>query len=692
MKKHLLIGTALLVAISAYPQNGRLSKPNGIAQITTKKLDYNENTSQNSSTFTAPVKHAKPAIKNSFKIAAVTANMFTGSMNVFGYLVSNSRSLQFNPGVSAVSFVARKSATYTASSNSNSGTIVGLYSTNLGGTWNETCIWANGTNLARYPQGGIWNPLGNTNINNAYIVGTGPITAGAWDGNWYASKQITTPGNTTPGADQQAELDATPTMKKHGMSRYAFTTIDGGLARSMATVLNDINGTTFAGQGLRGAAMVKGQFNAGAFVWSVDSFIPSTRLRTDGSKLLSAVPMQAWSESGAVGYVVMYGSRTGASPSMSGMQPIVYITTNSGASWSLLPANDFADPINFKGVWDRLYPINSNTNVICPNFTGTEGFDVQVDVNGQLHLATMAYGHTSTHVDTLGYRNVFGTEQYSYGNTGPFDYPIIYDFYTKPSGGWDYHMVDSMGTEGPSGTSGQPGYGSNPWSDGSGAKMDLDARIQMSRSADGTKMYYSWTESDSSVAGVKWNIYPDIMMKGFDVVAKKVTPRFNVTAGVANMNSDAYYQYMGNKAAPVAGSCYEIPLTVTRNATLNGGVSVDTYYLSGAQLCPANFTLNPMSPKGVGVGVANATTVNFEVLNFPNPANAATTIIVGLKDASNFEVVLYNSIGQMVDTYKVNGQVGSNEINIDLSSFNSGIYFYNVKVGNSVVTKKLVIQ
>ena len=42
--------------------------------------------------------------------------------------------------------------------------------------------------------------------------------------------------------------------------------------------------------------------------------------------------------------------------------------------------------------------------------------------------------------------------------------------------------------------------------------------------------------------------------------------------------------------------------------------------------------------------------------------------------------------------YKVNGQVGSNNINIDLSSYNAGVYFYSVKVGNSVVTKKLVVQ
>lgn len=689
MKKHLLIGTALLVAMGAFSQNGRLAKPNGFIESTPRNADKQDITIANSSasTFARPVKTVKHVI-NGNKVAA--ANIFTGSMNVFGYLVSQSTPLQYNKGVNAVSFIARKNGTYTASSNSNSGTIVGLWSTNLGVSWDETCMWTNATNLGRYPQGGIYNPLGNTNINNAYLVGSGPVTGGSgWLGNWYASKQITTPGNTTPGADQQAHLDASPTIKKHAMSRYAFTTIDGGLARSMATVLNDINGTTNAAYGLRGAAMVKGQFSAGAFVWSVDSFCPAVCLRSDGSGNLGGVPIQAWDDAGVVGYVILQGSRAGASPAMKGMQPIVYKTTNSGASWSLLPANDFADPAAFRGVYERMFSTASNTNIIAANFQGSEGFGAAVDINGQLHLASMVYGHYSVDCDSLGYRYTFGTESYSYPETGPFNYPIIYDFYTKTSGGWDYHMVDSMGTEGPSGTSGQPGYGVNPWTDGSAGKMDLDARLQVSRTDDGRKIFYSWTESDSSVVGSKWNIFPDIKMKGFDVTLNMVTPRMDIT-GTSTLVNSAFFHYMCNKAVGASSTCVTMPYTSTKNTTNNGGINVDTYYIDGIQICPSSFTVNPMKPTGISTTQAN--TVNFDVFNFPNPADDATTIIVGLKAASNFEVTFYNSIGQLIDTYKVNGQIGSNEINIDLNNFKAGIYFYNVKVGGSVVTKKLVVQ
>lgn len=689
MNKHLLLGSALLVAISAYPQNGRLVRPTGAIERAPKKIEYNDFAAQGS-VIAGPVKNNKSNL--TAKVTAVTASRITGSMNVFGYLVSTSRSLSYNKGVNTVSFVHRKSGTYTAASNSNSGTIVAMIGANAAATWDSTCIWTNGTNLARYPQGGIYNPLGNTNKNNAYVVGMGPITGGSgWLGNWYASKTLNGAGTNAPGtgSSMQAFLNATPTLKVHHFSRYSFSSIDGGLVRSMGTILNDPAGTTNVTYGVRGAVMVKGQFNAGAFVWSVDSFVPPVNSRTDGSKLVVGESVQAWNNAGTIGYVVMLGSRSGTGNTTKGYQPIVYKTTNSGASWSLLPANDFTTN-QFKGLTDRLYPVNNSTAVICPNFSGSEGNDAVVDANGNLHYTSMVYGHYSNHVDSLGYRYTFGTEQYSYDYSGAFGYPTIYDFYTTSAGGWKYHIVDSMGTEGPSGTSGQPGYNTNPWSDGSGGKMALDARLQMSRTDDGAKVYYSWSESDSAIVGLKWNAYPDIKMKGYDVATDKLTGRINVSGGVTGADQQAYYQYMCDRAIGTSTACTEVPFTITYNGTNDGSVPVNTYYLKGNSICAASFTANALHPTAVSeIAKENVT---FNVMNFPNPANGATTILVGLKDAANFDVAIYNAVGQVVDTYKVNGQAGANEIHIDLSKFAAGVYVYNVKVGNTTVTKKLIVE
>ena len=338
MKKHLLIGTALLVAISAFPQSAKMTKPSGFLPMTPKKLNFDESASQKQTTvFTGPIKKSVKAVNGNAKVSSI--NIFTGSMNVFGYLVSASKPLQYNSALNAVSMIARKNGTYTASSNSNTGTIIGLYSANMGTTWNETCLFTNGTNLARYPQGVIYNPSGNTNINNAYIIATGPLVATApWVGNYYASKPITTPGNNIMGTDAQSMLNATlpASMKKHHFSRYSFTAIDGGLVRSMASMLTNPDGTTYSAIAYRGAGMIKGTFSAGAFVWSIDSFILACTMNSnftpatdDDYKNLNGVPYQAWDEAGVVGYVVMLGSRLSETltattvKATGGFQPIV---------------------------------------------------------------------------------------------------------------------------------------------------------------------------------------------------------------------------------------------------------------------------------------------------------------------------------------------------------------------------------
>jgi hypothetical protein len=692
MKKYLLL---LFIASHCFSQKISLLKSTSVIPITQKRNNFNEIHSQNLS---SPNNTATVNAKTS------SINLFTGSMNVYGYVFSQSRPLQYNTALNAVSMFARKNGTYTAASNNNSGVIIGLYSTDMGTTWNETCLWTNSTYTAHYPNGGIYNPTGNTNINVAYLVGSGALNNGSgWVGNWYASKQITTPGNTTPGTDQQAMINSSlpAGMSKHHFSRSSFTTIDGGLVRSLGIVANDPDATTKAAFGMRGGALLKGTFTAGSFVWSIDTFIPPTTTVSIAAggpyKNLSSTPLQAWDETGNVGYIVFIGSRASETISPTnvnnkgGMQPIIYKTTTGGASWAFFPANDFADSDCFEMVYDRTYPVATNTNMVIANFSASEGWDIIVDANNQLHIGSMLYGHIKSHTDSLDYHNVFGSEQYSYGESGPFYYPTFYDFYTKAAGGWGYITIDSMGTEGPSGTLGQPGYSSNIWSDGSGSKMDQDARFQMSRSADGTKIFYSWTESDTVAGGLKWNTKPNLKIRGYDITLKKTTARMDVTNADVTNSKKAYYHFTSNKSALAAG-CYTVPVTITRNSVLDGSSNVDTYFNNNAVFCTSSFSVNPLAPTCFE-NVREIGSNNYEVISFPNPAEKTSTIVINLKEqAINIHITIVNSTGQIVQTLNLNGEVGANEFVLDLNNFKPGIYFYNVKVGNSVTTKKLVVQ
>jgi hypothetical protein len=722
MNKHLLLGSALLAALSVYPQVHR-AKPTGYAipvikEYPAEKVGQNHVTNSNNQT-PGPVKQVKG--NANAKTTAITDMRFSGSQNALGVYVTESNSLTYNEDLGLVNFVHRAGPQYN-SVGGNSGTIVSKYTSNNGTSWDSTVMWMNNTNLARYPQGGIYNPSGNTNISNAYVVGMGPITTGGWTGNWYASKQLSIPGTNTPGADQQSIMNntmtATSNPSTHHFSRMSFQATDDGFVRSVAQIENDVNGTTYATIGYRGAGIVKGVFSAGGFVWTMDSVIPGSAVMTNtagGYPYMDINAIQAWSESGQIGYVVFYGVRSGEMSSdpcncrvnaKGGWQPIVYKTTNSGVSWSLLPAEDFTAP-KFQGVSDRLYAVTAPSGTIIPYFTTNESRDATVDMNGNLHLVTTVTQHYSDHVDSLGYVYQFGTEKYGWGHTGSFDHPIIYDFYTQSSGGWWYHMVDSMGTEGPSGgtTTTNAGWNSNPWTDAStaGNKPYLDARIQISRTADGKRIYYSWTESDSTfTAPTKWNIFPDINMRGYDVTTDMVTPRLgnvngttptytSVTTGLTNTDASAYFHYMSDKAiGSGSGATNSVPFTATKNSGLDAGVAVAHYYIGGVDVASTSFTITPMRPTGVNSAVSSVSST--DVFNYPNPATESTTIFVNLKDAKVLDITLYNTVGQLVKTINVNGQKGDNQITLDVRGLSKGVYIYNVKTNNGMVSKKLIVE
>jgi hypothetical protein len=71
---------------------------------------------------------------------------------------------------------------------------------------------------------------------------------------------------------------------------------------------------------------------------------------------------------------------------------------------------------------------------------------------------------------------------------------------------------------------------------------------------------------------------------------------------------------------------------------------------------------------------------------YPNPANDKVTI----ENLDVQKVSLYNLLGQEVTDFKVNGINGN--INIDVSKYDSGVYFIHIKSNNKIVVKKLIIK
>lgn len=84
---------------------------------------------------------------------------------------------------------------------------------------------------------------------------------------------------------------------------------------------------------------------------------------------------------------------------------------------------------------------------------------------------------------------------------------------------------------------------------------------------------------------------------------------------------------------------------------------------------------------------------DFKLLqNYPNPFNPSTTISYTLAKAGKVSLTVYNMLGQEVATL-VNGNQTANTYTVDFNGSNlaSGVYMYQLKTENNVITKKMVL-
>jgi hypothetical protein len=711
MKKQLLLGSALLAAISVYPQLKQkpVSVGNISSQIAAKFAMEPANAVTTLKQVTGPELSAESEKSASLPPSTINWNLLTGSMNIYGMLLSESQPLQYNDNVNAISYIHRKSASYTPSpalpATANSGVIVAMISTNWGTTFDSTCLYANATDWGRYPHGAVYSPAGNTNIANAYVVGSGPTVAGSnFSGNFYASKQLNVFDNVAsaaPNAQQFFPFAQTGSVTNHGWSRCSFSSTDDGVMRSAGLLQAD--NTTLAA--LRGYAIAKGIFTGGTFTWSTDTIIPPAAIEpTSGDKVLGFAPQMAWNESGTIGYFVTIGSLASATSQNIGQHPIIYKTTNSGASWSLLSGIDF-NSLAMKPIIDHLASTNADTTKASPFFSD---WDITVDANGKLHLGAVMFSHSSINLDSLNFLQQFsnGGELYRWGHT-PGNRPYLYDFIGDGTGPWSFVTVDSISSEQAGASSGDPGFNENPWDPtgtGGSKTNNVDHRIQLGRTPDGQYLTFSWVESDTNFtnAGRKYNSIPNIktrcMAIGSGTNMYQVSPtELNVTkvaagTGTANTNvaNRATMSYMSpvTGSAAVSGNTVDIhtPLVITNSNPFSQLTNNTTWYQNGK----LSYVFASITTTVNGVA-ENSNSASNSVI-YPNPASNNAVLAIDLKDNSTVDVVVLNTIGQVVKTNKAQGQIGYNNINIDLTGLSTGIYMVNVKVGNATSTKKLVVQ
>jgi hypothetical protein len=726
MKKQLLLGSLLIASLSAIPQqNRRVTKPSGF--VDTKQIAKVKFASESMATpkmaTAAPL--AEPLTEVQGKSAAVTNSwiVIASSMNIYGVIIPYAKPLQYNDELDAISFIHRKSPTYiidpAPAQTAESGGIVAAISADCGETWDSTAIWTNDTYWARYPSGAIYNPPGNTDMSNAYIVGAGPATGAGgvtWHGNWYASKQLgflnyNNSPDQTPNAMQAMPVASNP-VGRHDFTMYSFTATDDGKMRVLAGITDDNVASDSA------IMMLTGTFNAttNTFDWAGTAFVPPVTSASDGSRNLISRPLMAWNESGTVGYVVVMGGRLGATLSNVGAQPIVYKTTNSGATWSLENSIDF----NLPQYDDVLYPLNpvvSDSTLEVPFFNWLEGMDATVDANNKLHIFTTIIPTARNHPDSIFYIYSFGVNEYRWPHV-PGARPYLYDFTydgTSTNPTWSHMVIDTMYTEGPAGLSTGGGYGDNPWDidPSNNQKVRIDARMHMTRSPDGKYIVYTWAESDTNVTTGQrnWNTFPNVKAKLLTVTPSTTTLHQNVInitdqPGVpGDVKSRAWYHNTAPKcriSSSVTANglpVLRVPITVSNSNPLSQ-LTQNKHWFSFNYLNFGNIPDSDIKACGPVIDTSEIDTTSIteqmnSIINsviFPNPTNGNSVLHIYASKSSAVYISVYNAVGQVVSETKMPTTAGTNNFQINVEGLSSGVYFVNIKLDGASGTKKLLID
>ncbi|XWN38420.1 MAG: T9SS type A sorting domain-containing protein [Balneola sp.] len=107
----------------------------------------------------------------------------------------------------------------------------------------------------------------------------------------------------------------------------------------------------------------------------------------------------------------------------------------------------------------------------------------------------------------------------------------------------------------------------------------------------------------------------------------------------------------------------------------------------------ANVTLNESELYKLNELIVNTLPDEFSLKqNYPNPFNPSTNIEYSLPEQTNVTLTIYNMLGQKVATL-VNETLaaGTYSQTWDASSVSSGVYFYRLKAGSKIFTKRMLL-
>jgi hypothetical protein len=509
-------------------------------------------------------------------------------------------------------------------------------------TTNNTMYSPSGAN-ARYPQGLIYNPAGNTDPNNAYVTYFAPGQDASNGATW---------GAYVYGVEKLDGTGTTQTVLPSNSSQYQYIpdamTVTQGSNPTVYVVDAEYNVASGSLVYQGNLIIGKGTFTGTDISYTFSKLPVPVSVDNVGSSVGIAAYNIAFGPDGQTGYIGLLTHNDFTLRPDSSYYPVIYKTTDAGSTWS--------GPYNVNV--DNVYSLLGGT--AGDFYTTAFELDMVVDVNNDLHM-TMAIGPSS------GAWSIYTTP----GIWG------LFDVYTagSPSVVKAKLLVTPQTFRGTFGA------------------LTEDSRPQLSRTLAGDKIFFSWFDTDTTTFGPGDNAYPDLFSMAADVTGTNLwTAPVNVTVGSCADGAVTF----GSVAPLVFGTSgtYTIPVAYQQILT-DDASPVQLQYIPGVQRTDAEFTNAGnavLLSSTVGINeTADHSIVSAEL--YPNPLNDMASLNITLNTSASVSIEIFNALGQkVITTSSETMTAGVHTLSVNASGLESGLYFYTVKAGNYSVTKKMIVR
>lgn len=515
---------------------------------------------------------------------------------------------------------------------------------------------------ARYPQGMIYNPAGNTDPDNAYFSYFAPTldesNATGNGGNW---------GGYAWGSIKMDE-GALPTQNNYPSMGDFYQYLPSGFT---VTQLGEAWAVDEENDGSSGDYTYTGNLIVGHGLWNdgteeFDYTFEHMELEVNPDNGINDVKV-AFAPDGMTGWICALSDRVPALD-YTWFHPILFKTTDGGQTWS-------EDPIEVQlGGEDGLEAVREFiTDETLISFYNPDPVpprdEIPYYMGYHMDMAVDAWGNP--HI--LGIVAICDLEELSwYHYEGSF---AMFHIYSDDQGEtWKAFNVDNLITF------------DCEYTGSSGSTMNQYNRPQVATTEDGAIVFFSFL--DTRTGFTTDNCDPDIFFREY-------IPEMEMH-GEEVINVTSWSNAMWN--ARWACMSHYVFAEVTDDATYECTIPFVYEELPNLDIAsPVQFWYIPDFTRSYNV--ITRTEDNSELSkvivseNFPSPFRNETHFNINLLEKSDVVVSVFNTAGQLVKTFDFGSlENGPHQITLQFQNLNDGVYFYFLKAGQTAVNGKMVVK